>query len=265
MKPTLPAVLLLILLLLFCAGPGRALAQEKKGDLDDFTEDFGNDDSEDDDSASDDTEFFLWLIFNHIGDVASLWTGLGPYPSYPYAGNNGFMTNNNEYRSYFFNTGFSYHYVNQNLRSYQLRWETQFVGRSKLSFDLSTYQEEVFDQFSNLPRKDHLTLMGFRYGYAAYRSPQLILNIEGGYRGLYHHNRLSGPEIALDMQLFPRKPLIFETKLAAAYVGESPLYTVESSLGVMVGRLEFLGGIRVLKNKDQDLLDGFQVGLRIWY
>ncbi len=260
----------IILLFFLCAQSesNQLFAQEKKGDLEDFADDFEDDDS--DDSDDEGSEFFFWLFFEHIGDVAQLWGGaagteFGPYPSFPYAATDGFMTYTNDHRSYFFNTEIGYSQVNEDLRSYLLRWETQFVGRSKLSFDMTVYQEDVLNEFTHLAKQDYLALYGFRYGYAVYRSPQLLLNIEGGYRSLYHNRHHNGPEIALDMQLFPRNPLIFETRLAAAYLGNSPLYTVESSAGFMFGRLELLAGIRLLKNGDQDLLDGFRFGFRVWY
>jgi len=51
----------------------------------------------------------------------------------------------------------------------------------------------------------------------------------------------------------------------AAYVTNGWLFTVESSAGILLGRVELLAGLRILKNQSPDLLDGFRVGLRIWY
>lgn len=251
--------------------PAITLGQEKgKGDLEDFTDDYDDGEESDCDNCDDDAEhFFLYLFLDNIADVARLWghtdgTRFGVFPSFPYAKGDGFAAGSNDYRSYFFNTEFSYNYVNDNLRSYLFKWETQFAHRSKLSFDLATYEENLFDADGG-PRTDHLTLYGFRYGYAVFRSPQMILNLEGGFRGFHRRRSHGGPEAALDLQLFPRKPLIIETEIAAAYVSNGPLYTVESSAGIAVGRLEVLGGLRILKNKSADLLDGFRFGLRVWY
>lgn len=272
MKQRYLTILMLFLSLSFLAltPVTRSFAQEKKkGDLEDFADDYGEEESSDGDSESDGSaEFFLWLFFDNIDDFARLWgkapgTEFGPFPGYPYAEGNGFMVPGEEYRSYFFNTEFSYQYLNTNLRSYQFKWETQFVRRSKLSFDLSVYEEALQDDFG--PYKDHLTFWGVRYGYAILRTPNLIANIEGGFRGFYRNSTHGGPEIALDLQLFPKQPLILETELAAAYVSNGPLYTVESSLGVALGRFELLAGLRILKNESSDLLDGFRFGLRIWY
>ena len=114
-------------------------------------------------------------------------------------------------------------------------------------------------------KKDYLTFFGLRYGRALVRSPQAILNLEGGFRGFHRKISHGGVEVALDLQLFPKKPFIIETELAAAYVSNGPLYTFESSLGVVIGRIEILGGMRILKNRSSDLLDGFRVGIRVWY
>lgn len=264
----------LVFCLLLCVSlvnlPSTSLrAQEKgKGDLEDFADDFGEEDSEDSEDSNEAVEFFLWVLFDNIGDLAQLWgrtpgTEFGPFPSYPYAAGEGFMTNRNEFRSYFFNTEFSYHYLNENLRSYLFKWETQFVGRSKLSFDLSVYEEDLIDEIG--PYKDHITFWGVRFGYAPLRTEHLILNLEGGFRGFYRNVAHGGVEIAADLQFFPKRPLVIETELAAAYLNNGPLYTVDSSVGVIFGRFEILGGIRILKNKSSDLLDGYRIGLRIWY
>jgi hypothetical protein len=250
----------------FCAS---AFAQDdKKGELEDFADDYGEEDDDDSSGSDEAVEFFLYAFFDSFADFVRLWgqtpgTEFGPYPSHPYAGGAGFMSYADDFRSYFFNTEMSYHHLSSNLRSYNFKWETQFVRSSKLSFDLSVYDESIFTSFRS--RHDRLTFYGVRYGHALYRSEQVLLNIEGGFRGFYRRSSHGGPELALDMQLFPRKPLIIETEVAAAYVSNGMLYTVESSAGVIVGRFEILGGMRILKNKSADLLDGFRVGLRIWY
>lgn len=265
-------VTLLFLCLLSFSLTNNLFAQEEgKGDLEDFTDDYGEEESESSDSDDDDLNFFLYVIFDNMADLVRLWggtpgTAFGPFPSFPYAEGDGFMTLSDEYRSYYFNTEFSYHHLNENLRSYNFKWETQFLRSSKLSFDLAVYEEDRIDEFGLY--KDHLTFFGARYGYAVYRSPQMLVNVEGGFRGLYRNVSHGGPEIAVDLQLFPKRPLIIETELAAAYIfseNSGPLYTVESSAGIALGRFEILAGLRVLKNKSADLLDGFRVGLRIWY
>ena len=163
-----------------------ALAQEKgKGEIEDFTDDYGEEDSESDSNTNDAAEFFLWVFFQNIGDLAQFWggtpeTAFGPFPSFPYAEGEGFMTKSNDYRSYFFNTEFNYHHLGSNLRSYLFKWETQFVGSSKLSFDLSFYEEVRKNSGDLSERRDHLTFYGVRYGHALYRTSQLIVNLEGG-------------------------------------------------------------------------------------
>ena len=165
----------------FIGCPERVYAQEKgKGDLEDFADDYGEEESEDDSETSEAVEFFLWAFFNSVGDFAELWGGTpgteyGPFPSFPYASGDGFMTDSDDHRSYFFNTEFNYHYLTSNLRSYGLKWETQFVGTSKLSFDLSVYEEVLANEFNFGTHRDQMAFYGFRYGYALYRSPQLIL------------------------------------------------------------------------------------------
>ncbi len=243
---------------------------DKKGDLEDFTDDYGDEDDDDGDSGSDAAaEFFLAVFLDNFVDFVQLWghkpgTEFGPYPSYPYAVGDGFMNPSDTFRSYFFNTEMSYHYLKDNLRSYNLKWETQFIRSSKLSFDLAVYDEELFNgRFGSY--HDQMTLYGVRYGQALYRSEQMIWNIEFGFRGLHRRSSHGGPELALDMQLFPRKPFIMEMEVAAAYITDGMLYTVESSAGVILGRVEVLGGLRILKNHNLDMLDGFRVGLRIWY
>ena len=260
--------------LLFCLLSGFVLittvsyAQEKgKGDLEDFADDFGEEESGSDSDTEEAGRFFLWLFFESFSEISQLWGGtpeteFGPFPSHPYAGGNGFMSHSDDYRSYFFNTEFSYHQVHRsNVRSFILKWETQFVRSSKLAFDVAFYQEDLF----NNGFQDQLTFWGIRYGHSVYRSPQMILNLEGGFRGFHRNRAHGGPEIAVDLQLFPKKPLVIETKLAVAYISNAPLYTVEANAGILFGRLEVLGGIRILKNKSSDLLDGFKVGLRVWY
>lgn len=261
----------LLMILAICVGFNLAsidhvFAQEDKGDLDDFADDYGDDDSDDSDDA---VEFFLLAVIENIGDITALWgrtpeTEFGPYPSFPYAGEEGFMSTSPDFRSYFFNTEFSYNYLNSDLRNYTLKWETQFAGTSKLSFDLSVYDERRYDKAYGSYR-DRLTLMGVRYGYAFFRSPQMMVNLEGGFRGLYKNRSHGGPELALDMQLFPKKPLIIQMELSAAWVSGEPLYIVESSAGIAIGRYEILGGMRILKNGSGDMLEGFRVGLRVWY
>lgn len=242
--------------------------EEGKGELEDFADDYGEEDSDSDSGADDAAEFFIWAFFENIGDLAQLWgrtpeTEFGPYPTSPYAESDGFMSTSNEYRSYFFNTELNYHYLGHNylgyeLRSYIFKWETQFVSSSKLSFDFSVYEE---DKGSG---KDRLTIYGIRYGQALYRTSQLIVNLEGGFRGFQRNGTHGGVEVATDLLLFPKKPFIIETELAAAYVSNGPLFTIESSAGIIIGRFELLGGFRLLKSKDS-ILDGFRVGLRMWY
>ncbi|MFQ5866023.1 MAG: hypothetical protein ACE5IW_12420, partial [bacterium] len=186
-------------------------------------------------------------------------TESGPYPSFPYDKSDGFMSSSNDRRSYFFTTEFTYHDLRPDpVKSFMFKWESQFVHRSKLSFDLSVYEEDVGLS------KDHLSIYGIRYGYALYRTPQFIVNLEGGFRGFQRNKVHGGVEIAIDAQLFPKKPLIIETEIAAAYISNGALYTVESSAGILLGRFEILGGLRLLKSKDS-ILDGYRVGLRIWY
>ncbi|MFQ5638032.1 MAG: hypothetical protein ACE5IR_08560 [bacterium] len=254
---------------LLCLTQVTSYSQEKgKGDLEDFADGFGEEESGNDSDSDDAAGFFLYVLLENIGDIAQLWGGtpgtqFGPFPSFPYAEGNGFMAASDQFRSYFFNTEFSYHHLNENLRSYIFKWETQFVHNSKLSFDLAVYEEDLRDEFGSF--KDRLSYFGVRYGYAVYRTSNLIVNLEGGFRGFHRNRAHGGVELAVDLQLFPQKPLIIETEVAAAYVSNGPLYTIESSAGVMLGRVELLGGIRILKNKSSDLLDGFRVGLRIWY
>ncbi len=256
---------------LMLAGLAPVYSQEKgKGDLEDFADDYGEEESDDDESGDSGTDFFLYLLLDNIVDVAQLWggtpgTAVGPYPSFPYQSLDGFMHSEADFRSYYFNTEFDVHYLNENLRSYLFKWETQFAHSSKLSFDVAVYEEDLVDREFGGTRKDHLTFFGVRYGHALYRSPQIILNLEAGFRGFQRNAAHGGPEIALDLQLFPKRPLILETEIAAAYVSNGALYTVESSAGVAIDRFEVLGGIRILKNKSQDLLDGFRIGLRVWY
>lgn len=247
---------------------GVAIADEDKGDIDDFTDDFGEESDDDGDSAG---PFFLFILDN-IADIARLWGGtpgteFGPYPSHPYADGSGFMSIDNDFRSYFFNTEVGYNYLSGDLRSYLLKWESQFINSSKLSFDLAVYQEDV--RVDGYRTNDYLTFLGIRYGYALFRSPQMLVNLEGGVRSMYVPKVYSGPEIALDLQLFPSRPVVLETEIAAAYLWRNnhggPLYTIESSAGVLLGSVEVLGGIRIMKNGSQDLLDGFRLGLRIWY
>lgn len=251
-------------LFLFTTSTTKLLAQEKeKGELEDFADDYDDEDSDEDSAAEDAAEFFIIAFFNNFEDFVRLWghtpeTKSGPYPSFPYAENEGFMTASDEYRSYYFNTEFNYHNLGSDLRSFIFKWETQFVHRSKLSIDYSVYEEYV--AFT----KDRLSIYGIRYGYALYRTPQLIFNLEGGFRGFQRNKVHGGVEVAADLLLFPKRPLVIETELAAAYVSNSPLYSVESSAGILLGRFEILGGVRLLKSKDS-LLDGFRVGLRIWY
>ncbi len=118
----------IILILLYVSASGIALAQEKKGDLEDFADDYGEEEaSEDADHAA---EFFLVALVDHFEDFARLWgrtpgTEFGPYPSHPYEDGDGFMSaSNNTYRSYFFNTELDYHPLSSRLRSYLLKWET---------------------------------------------------------------------------------------------------------------------------------------------
>ncbi len=269
MKP-LFCILILLGLLLFTHSSTPLLAQEKgKGDLEDFADDYGEEDGDDDSGSSDAVEFFLYAFFDNFADFVRLWghapgTEFGPYPSHPYAAGAGFMNPTEEFRSYFFNTEVSYHYLNENLRSYNFKWETQFVRSSKLSFDFSVYDEELVDSFGT--HHDRMTFFGLRYGHALYRTQQMIWNLEFGFRGFHRRSGHAGPEVAMDLQIFPRKPLIMEMELAAAYISNGGmLYTVESSAGVILGRVEILGGLRILKNKSADMLDGFRVGMRIWY
>jgi len=265
MKQLIFLTLVLGILGFFCAPDSTWAQEEKEGDLEDFADDY----DDDDDSGNDDGgNFFLYVLIENFDDFVRLWggtpeTAFGPYPSFPYQEGDGFMTGSENYRSYFFNTELTYHQLNSDLRSYLFKWETQFVGRSKLSFDLSAYQENISTPHG--PSTDHLTLLGIRYGYAIFRSPQMMLNLEGGYRGLYRNGSHSGPELALDLQLFPKKPLIIETEISAALINGRPLYIVDSSAGLAVGRFEILGGMRILKNGSGDLLDGFRIGLRLWY
>ena len=255
---------LLFLVLFVLAWPFSSsglLAQEEKGDLEDFIDDYDDDESSDSDGA----DFFIWVAIEYLDDFAQLWgkapgTEVGPFPSHPYAEGDGFMADPQSFRSYFFNTELSYQYLSEDLTALVLKWETQFVHRSKLSFDFAYYQE-TFDSGA----KDYLRFWGGRYGYAVFRSSQVLLNLEVGLRGFTGRISRWGPELGADLQLFPGKPVVIETELAAAYVGNGPLYTVESSAGVLLGRFEFLAGIRILKNKSVDLLDGFRVGLRVWY
>jgi len=248
----------------FVATITGAQDDDKKGDLEDFADDYDDDDCGDNDGGN----FFLYVLIENFDDFVRLWggtpeTAFGPYPSFPYQEGDGFMTGSENYRSYFFNTELAYHQVHSDLRSYLLKWETQFVGRSKLSLDLSAYQENI--STSQGTAADHLRLLGMRYGYAIFRSSQMMLNLEGGFRGLYRNGSHSGPELALDLQLFPKKPLILETEVSAALINGRPLYIFDSSAGIAVGRFEVLGGMRILKNGDGDLLDGFRIGLRVWY
>ena len=266
--PSLKLVLLFCLFFGLVISTGPAFAQEKgKGDLEDFADDFGEEESGSDSDTEEAGRFFLWLFFESFSEISQLWGGtpeteFGPFPSHPYAGGNGFMSLSDDYRSYFFNTEFSYHQVNRsNVKSFMLKWETQFVRSSKLAFDVAFYQEDLFSNGI----QDQLTFWGIRYGHSLYRSPQMILNLEGGFRGFHRNRAHGGPEIAVDLQLFPKKPLIIETKLAVAYISNAPLYTVEANAGILFGRFEVLGGLRILKNKSSDLLDGFKVGLRVWY
>jgi len=269
--PSLKLVLLVCLFSGLLTITGPSFAQEKgKGDLEDFADDFGEEESGSDSDTEESARFFLWLFFESISEISHLWGGtpetqFGPFPSHPYSKGNGFMTHSYDYRSYFFNTEFSYHQINRsNVTSFLLKWETQFVHSSKLAFDVSFYQEDFSDNgFGHV--KDQMTFWGIRYGYALYRSPQMILNLEGGFRGFHRNGAHGGPEIAIDLQLFPKKPLIIETKLAAAHISGAQLYTVEANAGVLLGQVEVLGGLRILKNKSSDLLDGFKVGLRVWY
>ncbi len=270
MKNNILLVALLGGLLVQLPQPALLQGQEKgKGALEDFAEDHDDEESDCSDCGEDASEFFLYLFMDNIADVLRLWgrtdgTRSGAYPAFPYSEGEGFATQTSDYRSYFFNTEINYHYLNDNLRSYMIKWETQFVHRSKLSFDLAVYEEDLLDAELGR-RKDHLTFFGVRYGYALYQTPQMLLNLEGGFRGFQRKRAHGGPEVALDLQLFPQKPLIIEMEVAAAYVSNGPLYTVESSAGVAVGRFEVLGGMRILRNRDADLLDGFRVGLRVWY
>ncbi|MCH8953919.1 hypothetical protein IIA28_01165 [candidate division KSB1 bacterium] len=265
------------LVLLFCLFPGLfiitgpSFAQEKgTGDLEDFADDFGEEESGSDSDTEESARFFLWLFFESFSEISQLWGGtpeteFGPFPSHPYDGENGFMSHSDDYRSYFFTTEFSYHQVHRsNVRSFMLKWETQFVRSSKLAFDVAFYQEDLFENGFR-QTKDQLTFWGIRYGHSLYRSPQMILNLEGGFRGFHRNRAHGGPEIAVDLQFFPKKPLIIETSLAVAYISNAPLYTVEANAGILFGRFEVLGGLRILKNKSSDLLDGFKVGLRVWY
>jgi hypothetical protein len=244
-------------------------AQEKKGELEDFADDFGEENSEDEDSDSADAVEFFLIFFDNFADFVRLWgqtpgTEFGPYPSFPYADGDGFMADSHQFRSYFFNTEFTYHHLSSNLRSYLLKWETQFIRSSKLAFDLAVYEEDLFDPVSGV-RKDKLVFYGLRYGHALFRSPHMLFNLEGGFRGFLRNRAHGGVEAALDLQLFPKKPLVIETEVAAAYVTNGWLFTVESSAGILLGRIELLAGLRILKNQSPDLLDGFRVGLRIWY
>ncbi len=140
--------------LLFCLFSGLlistepAFAQEKgKGDLEDFADDFGEEESGEDSDSEDAGRFFLWLFFESVSEISHLWGGtpeteFGPFPSHPYAGGDGFMSHSDDYRSYFFNTEFSYHHVNRsNVTSFMLKWETQFVRSSKLAFDLAQLRQ----------------------------------------------------------------------------------------------------------------------------
>lgn len=271
MKPSKILFFSFLILGLSLANPSASLfaQDDKKGDLEDFTDDYGDEDDDDGDSGSDSAaEFFLTVFLDNFVDFVQLWghkpgTEFGPYPSFPYAVSDGFMNPSETFRSYFFNTEMSYHYLTDNLRSYNLKWETQFIRSSKLSFDISIYEEDLVDNFGTY--HDRVTFYGLRYGHAIYRTEQMILNLEGGFRGFHRRSSHGGLELAVDMQLFPRKPLIMEMEVAAAYITDGMLYTVESSAGVILGRVEILGGLRILKNHDADMLDGFRVGLRIWY
>lgn len=273
MKNLKSILIILFGLVVFSAytfSPGQNAYAQKKGDLEDFADDHEDDDEDCDCGDSGTGEFFLYMFLNNIGEIARLWghtpeTEFGPFPAHPYVETQGFLTNSDDYRSFFFTTELNYHYLNDDLRAYIFKWETQFVRKSKLSFDFAVYEETIYDNFNRTSRKDHLSFYGFRYGYALYQTPQMILNLEGGVRTLYTNKAYTGPEIALDFQLFPHKPFIFETELAAAYVNTGPIYTIESSVGMTVGRWEILGGMRILKNKSQDMLDGFRFGLRFWY
>ncbi|MCG8607085.1 hypothetical protein MJD09_19140, partial [bacterium] len=123
-----------LLFLPMLCGADSVSAQEKgKGDLEDFADDYEEDKPEKDSSSDEAVEFFLWAFFNSIGDLAYLWGGtpeteFGPFPSFPYADGDGFMTNSDDFRSYFFNTEFNYQYLTSHSRSFGLKWETQFVG-----------------------------------------------------------------------------------------------------------------------------------------
>lgn len=179
-------LMLLLIFVVFCDTNIVNAQKEKKGDLEDFADDFGEEESDDSDD-NDSGEFFLWLFFENIGDIAQLWGGtpeteFGPFPGFPYAENAGFMTYTDDFRSFFINTELNFHYINENLISYIFKWESQFLGRSKLSFDIAWYGESLFKNELGT-RKDYLTFFGLRYGRALFRSPQAILNLEGGFRG----------------------------------------------------------------------------------
>jgi hypothetical protein len=260
----IPAILLIPTLL--CTS---ALSQEKgKGALEDFADDFGEEESGES-SNTEAEEFLLRVLIDNAVHIVHLWghteaTQFGPYPSYPYSHGSTFMASDNDYRSFFFNTEIGYNYLGDQLHSYLIKWETQFSHAHKLSFDMAFY-EETLTTAENLRYRDRMTFYGFRYGYAVTRTPNVIMNLEGGFRGFHRNVSHGGPELALDLQVFPRKPLILQTEIAAALIDQSWLYTFESSAGVLIGRFEFLTGIRILKNKSADLLDGFRFGVRVWY
>lgn len=263
-------VWLLALLIGFVAGPSAdtLMAQKKgKGDLEDFGEDFGEEES-DERESDDGSDFFLWIVLENLPEFIQLWghtpeTQFGLYPSHPYAETEGFAADEPKYRSYYFNTEFNYHHLGPHLRSYLFKWETQFVHRSKLAVDFALYKEDLFDEITGL-REDRLSVYGIRYGYAVYRTSHAILNAEVGFRGLHHRTNHGGAELGVDFLLFPKKPLVIQTEVSAGYLNDGPLFTVESTAGILLGRFEILGGMRLLKSRDT-ILDGYRVGLRIWY
>jgi hypothetical protein len=256
------------LLMVTMTSAGLLAQDEGKGDLEDFADDYGEEESgsNDSDGAG---EFFMAFLIDNAVDILRLWGGtpgteFGPYPSHPYTHGAGFLTTAEDYRSFFFNTEINYHYLNDHLRSYIVKWETQFNHAHKLSFDLALYGEDRVAA-QGIRYQDRLSFYGFRYGYAIARAPGFIMNLEGGLRGFYRNATHNGPEVAFDLQVFPGKPLILETELAAALLSDGWLYTFESSAGILLGRVEVLAGMRILKNQSTDLLDGLRFGLRIWY
>jgi hypothetical protein len=156
---------------------------------------------------------------------------------------------------------FRYHLLGETVKAYDFKLE--YMHRARAGFN---FQGTILNEILKDGSKETLNIFQLQWMFELWRAGNFGVKAGLGGTGFSAPDLFTGGGgLATSLFYFPASPMVISVSLARSWIGEKgiPYTDLDTTVGLIVNRFEFLSGLRSLIAPGFHLT-GPTLGLRIW-